>query len=179
TGQLPAYHGLTVAVDWQAGLVPRPTAMQRAAQLLRDNLGLALGAALLVGLALFYLIAWCRVGRDPRKGVIIPLFEAPQNMTAVQVGYLWHRGLRGDFSAAHAFGVWLTDMAIGKHLLIKDRPRSGFILSRSTEAHGELTALDADVLERLLPADKADASLQVGSKYEPRMADALGGLGEH
>ncbi|ATH79959.1 hypothetical protein CO724_01835 [Ectopseudomonas mendocina] len=176
TEQLPAYHGLTVAVDWQAGLVARPGALQSAARSLWDNVGLVLGALLLIGLLLFYLRAWDRVGRDPRKGVIIPLFEAPQGISAVQAGYLWHRGLRGAFPAARAFSVWLTDMAIGKHLLIEDKPLGGgFNLSAGSAADEAPGALDRDLHKRLFPAG-SDAPLQIGSKYEPRLADALAGL---
>lgn len=176
TAVLPAHHGLTVAVDWQAGVVPRPGALQSATQALWDNLGLAVGAVLLLGLLLFYGMAWMRVGRDPRKGVIIPLFEGPQGMTAVQAGYLWHRGLRGDFPAARAFGVWLTDMAIHKHLQIADRPRSGFVLSRDAALQDSLRAEDRDLCERLFKPGKDGDSIAIGKRYEPRLADTLSTL---
>src|SRR3990167_7496097 len=133
TQTLPAYHGLTVAVDWPAGLVARPGVMQRLGSVLLDNLGLCLGALLLVGLVIFYMRAWDRVGRDPEKGLIIPLFEAPKGMSAVQAGYLWHRGFKGAYQDARAFSVWLTDMAIRKHLHLEDKPRGGgFSLARGT-----------------------------------------------
>ena len=174
---LPAYHGLTVAVDWQAGLVPRPGLLQNASHAVLDNLGVSLGAVLLIGLLLFYLRAWKRVGRDPRKGVIIPLFEAPQGMSAVQAGYLWHRGLRGAFGEARAFSVWLTDMAIRKHLHIEDKPHGGgFSLARDQGAGGDMSELDRDLRKRLFPANKAGIALTIGSEYEPRLADAVAGL---
>ncbi|RIA19365.1 putative membrane protein DUF2207 [Ectopseudomonas oleovorans] len=176
TAELPAHHGLTIAVDWQAGLAPRPSATDNATRALLDNLGVGIGALMLIGLLLFYLSAWNRVGRDPQKGVIIPLFESPQGMSAVQAGYLWHRGLRGGFPAARAFGVWLTDMAIHKHLQIADRPRSGFILSRAGAAQGELSVLDRELSERLFKAGKDGDSIAIGKKYEPRLADALSRL---
>lgn len=175
TAELPAHHGLTIAVDWQAGLVPRPSAVDSAKRALLDNLGVGIGALLLIGLLLFYLSAWNRVGRDPQKGVIIPLFEGPQGMSAVQAGYLWHRGLRGAFPAARAFGVWLTDMAIHKHLQIADRPRSGFILSRAT-VRDDLNEQDRELSDRLFRAGKQDASIAIGKKYEPRLADTLSTL---
>ncbi|CAM3889141.1 DUF2207 domain-containing protein [Ectopseudomonas alcaliphila] len=175
--ELPAYHGLTVAVDWQAGLVPRPGAMHNATRALLDNLGVGIGAALLIGLLLFYLRAWSRVGRDPRKGVIIPLFEGPQGMSAVQAGYLWHRGLRGAFPATRAFSVWLTDMAIRKHLHIEDKTRGGgFSLARDQGAGGEMSKLDRDLRKRLFLANKEGVALTIGTKYEPRLADAVAGL---
>lgn len=175
TQTLPAYNGLTVAVDWPAGLVARPGGLSQVGYLLRDNLGLCLGALLLVGLLLFYLRAWKRVGRDPDKGLIIPLFEAPQGMSAVQAGYLWNRGLKGPYQAARAFSVWLTEMAIRKHLHIEDkRHGGGFTLARG---EGEdLSEADRDLRKRLFPANKEGIALEIGSDYEPRLADAVAGL---
>ena len=177
TQALPAYNGLTVAVDWPAGLIARPGAGQRLVSLLLDNLGLCLGALLLVGLVIFYLRAWDRVGRDPEKGLIIPLFEAPQGMSAVQAGYLWHRGLKGPYQAARAFSVWLTDMAIRKHLHLEDKPRGGgFTLARGTGERDDFSEGDRDLRKRLFPANKEGIALEIGSDYEPRLADAVAGL---
>lgn len=175
---LPAYHGLTVAVDWPAGLVARPGAVQRLGAMLRDNLGLFVGALLLVGLALFYLWAWKRVGRDPQKGLIIPLFEGPQGMSAVQAGYLWHRGLKGAYQDARAFSVWLTDMAIRKHLHIEDKPHGGgFSLARGTGEQDDFSEADRELRKHLFPANKEGIALEIGSGYEPRLASAVTGLG--
>ncbi|WP_339080672.1 DUF2207 domain-containing protein [Pseudomonas sp. TMP9] len=177
TQALPAYHGLTVAVDWPAGWVVRPSMLQRGSDVLWDNLGLCLGVLLLVGLVIFYLRAWVRVGRDPEEGLIIPLFEAPRGMSAVQAGYLWHRGLKGRYQDARAFSVWLTDMAIRKHLHIEDQPRGdGFTLARGTGERDDFSAADRDLRKRLFPANKAGIALHIGSDYEPRLADAVVGL---
>lgn len=174
---LPAYHGLTVAVDWPAGLVARPGVMQRLGSVLLDNLGLCLGALLLVGLVIFYLRAWDRVGRDPEKGLIIPLFEAPHGMSAVQAGYLWHRGFKGAYQDARAFSVWLTDMAIRKHLHIEDKVHGGgFTLARGTEEGEDFSEGDRELRKRLFPANKEGIALEIGSDYEPRLADAVAGL---
>lgn len=180
TQTLPAYHGLTVAVDWPDGLVARPGAAARGGQLLLDNLGLCVGALMLVGLLLFYLHAWKRVGRDPDKGLIIPLFEAPQGMSAVQAGYLWQRGLKGYFQEARAFSVWLTDMAIRKYLHIEDKPHGGgFTLACGTDTPADLHEIDRELRQRLFPANKEGIALMIGSGYEPRLADAVAGLKSH
>jgi uncharacterized membrane protein YgcG len=177
TQPLPAYQGLTVAVDWPAGLVTRPDFAERSGALLRDNLGLFLGALIWVGVLLFYLRAWKRVGRDPQKGVIIALFEPPKGMRPVQAGYLWYRGFKGYFQEARAFSVWLTDMAIRKHLHIEDkRHGGGFNLARGTGAKDDLSDADRALRKRLFPANKEGIALSIGSGYEPRLADAVVGL---
>ncbi|MGB4072481.1 DUF2207 domain-containing protein [Pseudomonas sp.] len=180
TQALPAYHGLTVAVDWPAGQVARPGALSRAGYLLLDNLGPCLGALLLVGLLLFYLRAWKRVGRDPDKGLIIALFEAPQGMSAVQAGYLWHRGLKGRYQDARAFSVWLTDRAIHKQLQIEDdASASGFTLARGAGEPDDASEIDRELCKRLFPANKEGVALRIGSDYQPRLADAVAGLKTH
>ena len=37
---------------------------------------------------LYYIVAWNAVGRDPRRGTIIPLFEAPLGLDAAGVRYV-------------------------------------------------------------------------------------------
>ena len=92
TKPLPPRNGLTVAASWQKGVVTPPDAAQQAGWLLADNK--ALGVAL-IGLALviaYYVFAWLRVGRDPPKGTIIPLFAPPAGMSAAAVRYVDRMG---------------------------------------------------------------------------------------
>ncbi|OEC34156.1 Predicted membrane protein [Pseudomonas cuatrocienegasensis] len=177
TQALPAYQGLTVAVDWPAGLVARPGFIERSVALARDNVGLLLGVLLLIGVLLFYLRTWDRVGRDPAKSIIIALFGAPPGMSAVQAGYLWHRGFNGAYQDARAFSVWLTDMAIRKHLHIEDKPQGGgFTLARGTGEREDFSEADRELRKRLFPANKAGIALEIGGDYEPRLGDAVAGL---
>ncbi|MDO9619430.1 MAG: DUF2207 domain-containing protein [Pseudomonas sp.] len=173
TEALPAYHGLTVAVDWPAGLVARPGVAQRLGSLLLDNLGLCLGALLLVGLVIFYLRAWDRVGRDPEKGLIIPLFEAPQGMSAVQAGYLWHRGLRGDYDSARVLSVCFTDWAIRRLIQLKDRPRAdGFVVTLGAAQPDQPQTNEREPLALLFPKGQDSKPLVLGARYERRLVAA-------
>ncbi|GIZ10763.1 DUF2207 domain-containing protein [Pseudomonas sp. NCCP-436] len=176
TGTLPAHHGLTVAVGWPAGLVPRPDVRQEAVWLLHDNLGLVLGALALLGVLAFYLLAWRLVGRDPQKGLIIPLFQGPEGMTPLQAGYLWHRGLRGGFAPSRAFSVWLTDMAIRRQLALEDKSKGGFLLSRRRSAGQLSDELDRELCRHLFGQSGGSGSLHLDRRYEPRLAAALGEL---
>ncbi len=101
TQTLPAANGLTVAASWPIGLIGRPTDADNAGQWLRDNLPLgvaALGLLLIVG---YYVFAWRKVGHDPRKGTIIPLFAPPDGMSPAAVRYVSRMGCdERTFSAA-------------------------------------------------------------------------------
>jgi uncharacterized membrane protein YgcG len=101
TRPLPAGNGLTVAAAWQKGVVEPPTAAQLTQYWLADNLGLIIavgGLALLLG---YYGFAWLRVGRDPPKGTIIPLFGPPDGMSPAAVRYVDRMSFdNGCFTAA-------------------------------------------------------------------------------
>lgn len=89
TKGLPYRNGLTVAAAWPKGVVAPPNPLQRLQALLADR---APGepAALFGGglVILFYLTAWLAVGRDPRRGTVIPLYAPPEGMSAAAVRYV-------------------------------------------------------------------------------------------
>lgn len=88
TRPLPVANGLTVAAGWQKGVVTPPTQRQQLEALLQDNPGALYAGAGGAFVILFYCLAWLLVGRDPRRGIIIPLFAPPQGMSAAAVRYV-------------------------------------------------------------------------------------------
>jgi uncharacterized membrane protein YgcG len=174
---LPLRHGLTIAVDWPVGSLARPSRAQQLLWLLLDNPGFSLGGLLLLGLFGYYLRTWRAVGRDPQAGLIIVQFAAPAGMPPAQAGYLWQRGFNGAYQGARAFAVWLTDMAIRKHVRLEDGPRAGNFVLTVGEANGaDLSAAEQAINNCLFAGKKAQPTLKVGSRYQPRLADALAEL---
>ena len=112
TKPLAPKEGLTVAVSWPKGLVYRPSAMENALKHYRTGL---IGLGGLVIVFLYYLFFWFVVGKDPRKGTIIPLFEPPAKMSPAAVRFISRMGL--DQKAAT---VALIDMAVKKYLTITE-----------------------------------------------------------
>lgn len=88
TRPLPPRSGLTVAAAWPKGVVAPPSQAQLARYWLRDNLPVFIAGAGIVLLFLYYAYAWLKVGRDPRRGTIIPLFAPPKDMSAPAVRYV-------------------------------------------------------------------------------------------
>jgi uncharacterized membrane protein YgcG len=88
TRPLSARNGLTVAAAWQKGLVTPPTSGQQASWWLADNLPSAVAGLGFIGLVVYYGLIWWRVGRDPPRGTIIPLFGPPDGMSAAAVRYV-------------------------------------------------------------------------------------------
>jgi hypothetical protein len=88
TAPLASREGLTIVVSFPKGFIAAPNPADRRARLLRDNPVLLIGPLGLLLVALYYGGAWIAVGRDPRRGTIIPLFEAPQKLEAAALRYV-------------------------------------------------------------------------------------------
>ncbi len=116
TRELASRAGLTVVVAFPKGLVMEPALGRKVAWFLSDNgTAVALLAGLLAALG-WYLYAWHRVGRDPKKGVIIPRFEPPSGLSPAACSYVV------SFRPS-AFVAALISLAIKKHLLIREEGR--------------------------------------------------------
>lgn len=124
---------LTIAVAWPKGFVHEPTTTERSGRFLKDNLHV-LAALLTLALALLlYLRKWKAVGKDPRKGTIIPLFDPPQGFSAATTGFLHKMGMNEKIITA-----LLVDMAIKGYLKI-DKSGKKYRLDRLPEADPDLT----------------------------------------
>jgi len=81
TRALAPREGLTIVASFPKGIVRQPAAAERARWFLRDNAGVLVGGGGLLLMWAYYLLQWFRVGRDPKPGVIIPQYEAPDGFT--------------------------------------------------------------------------------------------------
>ncbi len=107
TRRLGPSEGFTVALAWPKGLVLPPTDVQMQQDWLRDNLGFFGLAATLLLVPLYYFMAWLRVGRDPQKGTIVPLFRPPEGMGASCVRYIYKAGYDDK-----AFAAGIVSLAV-------------------------------------------------------------------
>jgi uncharacterized membrane protein YgcG len=92
THPLGPYEGLTIVLTFPKGLIHEPTKGERAQWLLEDNRGVLVA---LVGFALMLLYMvrqWQRVGRDPRKGVIIARYEPSEGQTPAGLRFMQKMG---------------------------------------------------------------------------------------
>ncbi|MEM7122029.1 MAG: DUF2207 domain-containing protein [Pseudomonadota bacterium] len=175
TSPLSPYQGLTISVTWPKGVVAEPSGADRAFNLLTDNLSILIGVLGFVLTVLFFLRLWNRVGRDPEKGVVIPLFKAPDGMPPVVVGYTASWGFGAGFSRSRAFAVALTSMATKGAVSIVENDDDSFTVTR---------AEDAD-RSRLSPGEKAvfdelfggwSTSITLSRTYDPEIGAAVKAL---
>ena len=116
TAPLGSEEGLTVAVGFSKGVVTPPTAAEETASFLADNGPIIFSFLGLVVLFAYYLVAWWSFGRDPARGVVIPLFAPPKDFSAAAVRYVRHMAYdRKGFAAA------LISMAVKGYLKISEK----------------------------------------------------------
>lgn len=101
TRPLAPREGLTVAVGFPKGLVREPTAAEERAMYLSDHRVAVIGLVGTLLVALWYLFAWARVGRDPAGGPVYPRYDPPEGYSPGMLRYVWKMGYdRTCFAAA-------------------------------------------------------------------------------
>ena len=92
TSALAPRQGMTIHVSWPKGFIRSPTTATRIEYFISDNRGVIAVAGGVAAIVFYYLIAWFLVGRDPKKGTIIPLFYPPHELSPAGIRYLWKMG---------------------------------------------------------------------------------------
>ncbi|MGH6820781.1 MAG: DUF2207 domain-containing protein, partial [Methylocella sp.] len=136
--RLSPYEGFTVAVAWQKGIVTAPGESEKLGWWLSDNAGILALLAGLIVTGLYYVYAWNRVGRDPPRGTIIPLFSPPPGLTPAGARFIWKQ--RFDDKA---FASALVGLAVKGGLRIGD-DHGGFAVTKRSIGSGGTPLARAD-----------------------------------
>ena len=80
--------GMTFAVSFQKGVVTYPQGGDALMQSLSDQRDVWLPVLAVILLLAYNFSAWMRVGRDPPKGTIIPLFHPPRDFSPALTHYV-------------------------------------------------------------------------------------------
>jgi uncharacterized membrane protein YgcG len=136
-------HGLTIAAGWPKGLIPEPAAEEKFSALFLDNQGALTGLMGMFFVFIYYFYAWNKVGRDPEKGLIIPLYKVPEGFSPAAVRFVMQMGFDDkSFSAA------IVSLAIKGCLIIRENKRK-FTLEKVAGNHLELSRGEQKVFDRL------------------------------
>lgn len=92
TRPLSPGEGLTIVVAWPKGVLVEPSRADRLTYLFQDNPSAAVGVLGLTLLLFYYWSVWARVGRDPAKGTIIPLYSPPDRFSPSATRYVVRMG---------------------------------------------------------------------------------------
>lgn len=161
--------GMTIAVAWPKGMIVEPGWQQKTTWFLRDNAAaivLLLGWLTALG---WYTLAWNRVGRDPRKGVIIPRFKPPAGLSPAATRYVEHMSFdRNAFTAA------IISLAVKGRLVIEEQGKDFTLKRLPDDSGGSLTAGESAVLNSLLPG--RFSSIEMDNANHARFQKARGAL---
>ena len=100
--------GLSVVVEIPAGLIAAPTGVQALRYAALDHRRYLLTGFGLLGVLAFYLLSWRAVGRDPPKGLTIPLFHPPAGISPGLAAYVHQWGWRSGWRELTATAVSLA-----------------------------------------------------------------------
>ena len=147
--------GFTVVVTWPKGYVTEPTAVLKAKSFISDNRGAFVGLIGLCVLFVYYFLAWFRYGKDPSKGMIIPLYEPPDKFSPASMRFIVNMGFDHKvFSAA------LINMAVKGYITIREgndaqalqEGKDSYILVRTGVGESVLSAEEKAAAARLFPS---------------------------
>ncbi|HXZ27370.1 MAG TPA: DUF2207 domain-containing protein, partial [Terriglobales bacterium] len=165
TRALQPHENLSIVVDWPKGFVAEPTPQQKLQWFLEDNRSALLGGAGLLLVFLYYFLAWLAVGRDPKPGTIMPLYEPPSGWSPAAVRYLRKMGYDNK-----AFAAAVVNMAVKKYLTI-EKHGDTYTLRRVGKSDDPALAPEERVAGQLLLGD--DDSIKLEQSNHSTIAAAL------
>ena len=142
TAPLAPGEGFTIVVTWPKGFVKTPPQAERALSLLSSNFVILAGSLGLLAVFGYFLVSWYLVGRDPKHGVIVPLFAPPDGFTPQEVRYLNGLGTCDNTSLSAA----ILHLAVQRAVTIEESEKGVYTLNKA----GAASLADSEI--RLLEA---------------------------
>lgn len=92
TRPLQLKEGLTILISFPKGIVKAPTREEKIQYFVNDNRGTIVSTVGLILVLIYYSLSWLKVGKDPDKGAIIPLFEPPKGYSPASMRFIHKMG---------------------------------------------------------------------------------------
>lgn len=168
TRRLGPGEGMSVAAAFQPGVLSKPEGMQAGLYWLSDHRDLVVPVIGLLLVLLYNYFAWNAVGRDPKRGTIIPLFHEPKGTTPALVHYVDKMGwAKGGWTA---FTATLFDLGV-KGLISIDNSGKTLLLTSTGKPATDLDAAERKIFEFVSSRGNVTISTAVGPKLnETRQA---------
>ncbi|MFP3542605.1 DUF2207 domain-containing protein [Rhizobium sp. SIMBA_035] len=160
TQPLNAEEGLTIAVKFPKGAIDPPSESDQNIWWLKDNRDYFIGFGGLILVFLYYTRSWLRVGRDPARGVVVPRWDAPDNISPALVNYIDNKGFSGQ--GWTALSASALNLAVRGFVVLEDLKQS-IVIRRTDKPNvgqkfeaGEASLLNAVGGRGSLTIDKAN-----------------------
>jgi hypothetical protein len=163
---LRPHEGLSIAVSWPRGFVDRPSDQQRIGYFLSDNRSVLAGSLGLVLLLAYYLIVWAKVGRDPEKGPIVPLYGPPTGLSPAGARYVTRMSYDDKtFTAA------IVSLAVKGFLTITENLSNAYTLERTGHS-ARLSKGEAAIVLKLFPGASKKIELEQANHETLQLAQS-------
>jgi len=160
TQPLNAQEGLTIAVKFPKGAIDPPSESDQNMWWLKDNRDYFIGFGGLILVFLYYTRSWLKVGRDPARGVVVPRWDAPDNISPALVNYIDNKGFSGQ--GWTALSATALNLAVRGFVVLEDLKQS-IVIRRTDKPNvgqkfeaGEASLLNAVGSRGSLTIDKAN-----------------------
>lgn len=161
---LGARQGMTIVLSIEDGAIFPPTASQQKAWFIADNKStITVSACYLAFLGILALF-WYFVGKDPKRGTIIPRFEPPKGLSPAVCHYLTCRTAN-----AKTFAVALLSLAVKGYVYIGGASKAFSIIKSDKDLSNnpELSRAEKIIFTQLF--DKK-MRVPIGTSYDPNVA---------
>ncbi|WP_025897339.1 DUF2207 domain-containing protein [Kordiimonas gwangyangensis] len=162
--------GLTVLMEWQAGIITRPTATEKATRLVRDNGWMAVGALTVLITFLYGYKAWQAVGKDPVGRPVVAQYGPPKGADGKPMSPALCRFVQKMGTDETVFTAAIVSMAAKGYLIIEENPGDTVTFRRTGRGDIALSAGEQAIADHLLGRDDA---FTIGGAYNKSFALAL------
>jgi uncharacterized membrane protein len=162
--------GLTIVVNFPKGLIYEPALSDKVKYFIQDNLHIVLGLIGIIIILLYYLIIWIRVGKDPSRGLIIPLYEPPSGISPAAARFIMEMGYDDKI-----FTSAIVSLAVKGFLIIEEDGKD-YTLVKS-KSNKPLTGDESAVFNKLSFQNKNGKQiLEIEQKNHTILQSAIKGL---
>ncbi|MGN6573893.1 MAG: DUF2207 domain-containing protein [Pseudolabrys sp.] len=168
TRRLAPGEGLTVVAALPDGSVSPPSAETELWYRVHDNRHwIVAGIGLIVVLG-YYMLAWIRVGRDPKRGTIIPLFHPPQGVSPALANYIHNWGLTRE--KWRAFTAATLSLAVKGLMHVDQADKTLTLKATGSDPKGSVP-LSTEERAILSKVNVAGGKIVIGKEYSATVAD--------
>ncbi len=141
---LAGNEGLSFAFSFPKGIINEPTSSEKFGYYLQDNKWSVIAVIILLLVAVYFIFAWFKVGRDPAKGAIPVLYYPPDDLSPGAMRFIYKMGFDNK-----AFTAGIIQLAVKNFLSIQDNSGE-YTLKNKENKKGTLCTEEKKLYENLL-----------------------------
>lgn len=167
TNRLSSEEGLTIVVGFEKGIVHEPTFEEKIGYFFDDNKGVVIGLVCTAVIIVYCFITWCKVGKDPKKDIIIPRYNPPDGLSPAEVKFIDSMG-----SYDKVFESSILNLAVKGYLKIENEEEKTFgvksnkmtLIKQDKPLENDISEDEKDIYKTLPDVAKLEYSSSLQSK---------------